>query len=142
MASQTDLDQGGTARQWVKTFMGPTVGWVNLPGRNPLAITAAGTYVIAPDTSLVTVNVNGAVTLVLPSALDPAVPAGVLPGLFAKTTVMILDIGGFASDANPITIQPASVAENIMGLASVQITAPYGAYALNPSNAQKGWTQE
>lgn len=141
MGSQTDLDMGGTSRQWVRTYMGPSVGWVNLPGRNPFSITAAGTYTISPDTSLVEVNVAGAVTIILPTAIDPKVPAGALPGLYAKTAITIVDIGGFAG-ANNITIEPASVAENIMSEASIQITSPYGAYTLEPSNTQKGWTQK
>lgn len=139
MASQTDLDQGGTARQWVRTFLGPSVGWVNLPGRNPFPIVAAGTYILAPDTSLVTVNVSGAVIIFLPTAQDPSVPAGVLPALYAKTPVTIVDIGGHGQ-AHPITINPASIAENIAGLASIQIQVNYGGFTLNPSNSQKGWT--
>jgi hypothetical protein len=139
MPSQTDLDQGGTARQTVRTFMGPTIGWVDLPGTFPFEITVAGTYTLTPDVSLVRVNVAGAVTIILPSAIDPKVPAGVLPGLFAKTTLTIIDIGGNAQ-ANPITLQPASGAENIMGLPSITISTNYGGFTLKPSNSQKGWT--
>src|SRR5208282_1395388 len=110
MGSQLDLDQGGTSRQWVRTYMGPSIGWVYLPGRNPIpVITAAGTYTMLPDTTLVEVNVAGVVVIILPSALDPGVPAGVLPGLFAKNPITIVDLGGFAS-THPITIKPASVA--------------------------------
>ncbi len=140
MGSQTDLDQGGTSRQWVRTYLGPSVGWVYLPGLNPLpTITAAGTYVILPDTTLVQVNCAGAVVITLPSAIEPLVPAGVLPALFAKKPITIVDIGGFAA-ANPIVINPASGSENIMGLATISIDSAYGAYCLSPSNSQKGWT--
>ena len=140
MGSQTDLDQGGTSRQWVRTFMGPSVGWVMLPGLNPIAlITTAGTYTLTPDITLVEVNCAGAVIIVLPSALYPKVPAGVQPALYAKKPITIVDIGGNAA-ANPITIQPASVAENVLGLTQLQITANYGGLSLMPSNAQKGWT--
>lgn len=139
MGSQTDLDQGGTARQWVKTFMGHSVGWQMLPGTFPFDITVAGTYTLGPDTSLVRVNVAGAVTIILPSALDPGVPAGVLPGLYAKQVLSIIDIGGFAG-AHPITLQPASGAENIMGQPSIKLQTNYGGYTLKPSNSQAGWT--
>lgn len=140
MGSQMDLDQGGTARQWVRTYMGPSVGWQYLPGLNPLpTITAAGTYTLSPDTTLVQVNCAGAVIIILPTAIDPKVPAINQAQLFAKKPITIVDIGGFAQ-ANPITINPTSVAENIMGLPSIQITVNYGAYTLNPSNIQKGWT--
>lgn len=140
MGSQTDLDQGGTSRQWVRTYLGPSVGWVYLPGLNPFGvITVAGTYVISPDTTLVQINCVGAVVITLPSAIEPTVPAGVQPGLFAKKPITIVDIGGNAQ-AHPITINPASVAENIMGLATISITVNYGAFTLSPSNTQKGWT--
>ncbi len=139
MGSQTDLDQGGTSRQWVRTYLGPSIGWVDLPGTNPFPITAPGVYTLAPDTSLVTVNVAGAVTIILPSAVNPLVPAGVQPALFAKTPVTIVDIGNNAQ-AHPITIQPASGSENIMGLAQIQITVNYGGYTLSPNSAQQGWT--
>jgi len=139
MPSQTDLDQGGTSRQWVRTYLGPSVGWVQLPGLNPIpTITAAGTYTLAADTTLVQVNVAGAVTIILPSAINPSVPAGAQPGLYAKKPITIVDIGGNAG-AFPITIEPASNTENILGLASIQIAVNYGGYTLSPSNEQKGW---
>lgn len=139
MGSQTDLDQGGTSREWVNTWMGPSVGWVSAPRRNVLQITIAGTYPIDWSTSLIEVNCNGAVTITLPSAIDPTIPAGAQPGRYVKSPITIVDIGGFAA-AHPITIQPASGAENILSMASIQITAAYGGYSLNPSNTLKGWT--
>lgn len=141
MPSQLDLDQGGTSREWVETYLGPSVGWVRLPSRNLLEITAGGSYTLDPSTNLVHVKANAAVTITLPSTINPSVPAGVLPGLFGKMGVGIVDIGGFAA-AHPITIQPASVAETIMNLASIQITAAYGGFILYPSNSLKGWTNQ
>ncbi len=138
MSSQTDLDQGGTSRQWVRTYLGPTVGWVYLPGRNPFEITVAGTYSISPDTSVVNVRVNGAVTVILPTVLNPNAPAVSLPALYARTAISIVDVGGFAT-AHPITIQPKSVAETIMGLASVQIASNFGAFILSPNVQSAAW---
>jgi hypothetical protein len=138
MPSQTDLDQGGTGRRWVKTYLGPSVGWVPTPERNTLLITAAGTYTIDLSTNLVQVNVAGAVTIILPSALDVANGVTV-PGSFVKANVTIVDIGGHAQ-ANNITIQPKSNAETIMGLASIKITSNYGGFILQPSNVAAGWS--
>lgn len=140
MPSQTDLDQGGTSREWANQYLGPSVGWVRAPVRNVLAINVAGTYTLDLSTNLVHVNVNGAVTINLPSAQDASVPAGVLPGKFVKVGVGIVDVGGFAG-AHPITLQPA-VGETIMNLASIQITAAYGGFILYPSNSLKGWTNQ
>jgi|SRR5882672_1255853 len=137
MGSQLDLDQGGTFRGWVRQYLGPSVGWVLVPGDNILPITTAGTTIILPGTSLVTVNVAGLVTVVLPKATNPAVPAGVQPGLFANNPITIVDIGNHAQ-ATPITIQPAA-GETIMGLAQIQITVNYGGFTLSPNSALHLW---
>ena len=139
MGSQTDLDQGGTARQWVNTYLGPSVGWVRLPGSNILSITTGGTTVVALGTSLVIINVAALVTVTLPTAIHPSVSAGVIPPPFADIPITIVDVGGNAATYN-ITIQPASGSENIMGLSLIKLTASYGGISIRPSNALKGWT--
>lgn len=139
MPSATDLDQGGTFREWVNSYLGPSVGWVRAPRQNVYAITAGGTYVIPLGVSLITVNTTGAVIIKLPSAIFPSQTAGSLPGKFLNTPITIVDIGGNAT-LHPITIQPASVAENIMGLASIQISVNYGGYVLQPQSSISGWT--
>lgn len=145
MPSQTDLDQGGTHRQWVKQYLGPSVGWVSLPNTNVLQITVAGTYQLNLSTSLVEVNVVGAVTIILPSAQGTSslggtggTTAGANPGVAGKVPITIVDIAGNAS-AHPITIQPISNTETIMGLASIQITINYGGFTLEPIPGAKTW---
>jgi hypothetical protein len=135
MSSQLDLDQGGTSRQWVLAELGPTFGGVWYPLQNLLITTAPATVTMDPSSSMVQVNVAGPVTVILPSAKLPPVPAQ--PGLFVKNPVTIADIGGNAS-AHPITIQ-AQPGENVMGLASIRITANYGAFTLEPSSNLMGW---
>src|SRR6516162_9656780 len=108
MSSQTDIDQGGTSRQWGKVFMGPSVGWVAYPVQNLLPVTIAGTYVLDPSTNIVEVNVAGAVTIVLPSCSNPAVVAGAQAGLYVKNPVVIVDVGGTAT-SNNISIDPNDV---------------------------------
>jgi hypothetical protein len=138
MPSQTDLDQGGTFRGWVRQFMGPSIGWISVPATNILAITAAGTFQLDLSTNLVTVNVVGAVTIKLPTATNPASGAGAQPGFFAENPVTIVDIGGHAQ-ANPITIQPFSGSETIMGLNSISLSVNFGGYTLAPEPAIPGW---
>jgi hypothetical protein len=135
VASQTDLDQGGTPRQWVLAELGPTFGGVWYPLQNLLIEFVGGTFSIDPSTSVVQVNSTSPVTVILPSARAPPVPAQ--PGLFVKNPILIADIGGHAG-AQPITIQPQP-GENIMGLSSIQITVNYGAFTLEPSSSQFGW---
>ena len=98
------IDQGGTSREWVATYMGPSVGWVWLPNRNVLTIKTAGTYVLNLSTTrwALRVNVAGAVVIMFPTAIDPDVPAIAQPQSYAKRPITIVDIGGFAL-ANPIT---------------------------------------
>lgn len=137
MTSQLDLDQGGTQRQLTRRFLGPSVGWFDVPIDSILPITAAGTYNVLVGTTLIEVNVAGAVIINLFSVIAPTVPAGVLPGRFVNAPVTIIDTGGFAL-ANPITINPAG-GENIVGLSSIQITSNYGGWTLKPVPPQSGW---
>ena len=136
MTSQTDLDQGGTFREWVRTYMGPSVGWVMAPARNVLTVTAIGTYTLNLSTTLVIINTTAAVTIVLPSAKNPSVPAGALPGPYVKSIVTVVDIAG----APNVMITPISVAETIMGLASIPLSTAYGSYSLRPDSSFNGWT--
>ena len=139
MGSQADLDQGGTNRQFVRQYLGPSVGWVTVPApaASILPITAAGTYDVNRSVTLVTINVNGAVTINLPAAHTPVVGPQAQPGLFVQTPIVIVDVGGFAT-AQPITIAPAA-GETIMGLASIQLTVNYGGYTLKPLDSLNGW---
>jgi hypothetical protein len=139
MSSQTDIDQGGTSRQWTKVFMGPSVGWVAYPVQNLLPVTVAGTYVLDPSTNLVEVNVAGAVTIVLPSCSNPLVVAGAQAGLYVKNPIVVVDVGGNAA-SNNITVTPNNVTETVMGLASIKIGANYGGFTLQPIPSQKTWT--
>jgi hypothetical protein len=35
-----DLDQSGTSRQWLKAYLGPSIGWIERPYQNLQPITA------------------------------------------------------------------------------------------------------
>jgi len=80
MGSQSDLDQGGTFRQYERYWMGPSVGWVTQPQQAVLPITAAGTVAVSRGTNLITLNVNGSVTLNLPSAKASPQSPQAIPG--------------------------------------------------------------
>lgn len=137
MASQQDLDMGGTFRQWAKMFMGPSVGWVSVPVDAVFNITAAGTYSIARGTSLILLNVDANVDIELPSSL--AAPQGpqALPGQWVINPVTIIDIGGFAS-SRTYNIVPFG-SELISGLASVQLATDRGTVILIPILTTGGW---
>src|SRR6516164_6728193 len=130
MGSQQDLDQGGTSRQWLKEYMGPSVGWKDTPLRNIVEITVGGTYNIDPSTNLVRVNTTGAVTLVLPSAANPAASFS-QQNLFARNAITVVDVGGHAG-LSPITIQRNNPADNIMGAPSLTLSVNYSTITLLP----------
>jgi hypothetical protein len=119
--------------------MGPSIGWLDIPGQNIQPITAAGTYTIDPSINLIEVNVAGAVTIILPSAVFPAAGAQAQPRLFAANPITIVDVGGNAA-SNNITIQPNNVSETVMGLTSIKIATNFGGFTLQPVSAQKTWT--
>jgi hypothetical protein len=135
-----DLDQGSsTIRfQWGSAYYGPTVGWVAYPVQNLLPITAAGSYVLDPAINVVEVSVAGSVTITLPPASNPGVPAGAMPGRYVNNPITIVDVGGNAA-TNNIVINPA-VGETVMGLASIKIQTNYGGFSLLPVSAARTWT--
>ncbi len=144
MTSQTDLDQGGTSRSWVRTYLGPSVGWVWTPQQNILPITAAGSYTIDLSTTLVTINVAALVTITLPSAKGTSALGGTggatdgaVPGVANKVPITIVDIGGNCF-LFPTTIQPFD-GENIMGLTSISLSVNFGGYVLAPNATLQGW---
>lgn len=139
MASQLDLDQGGTFRQYQKVFMGPSVGWLTVPQQAVLPIVTAGSVNIARGTNLITINVNGTVNIALPSSI--ASPSGpqAIPGQWWLEIVTIADVGGFAGGANLYRITPNG-SEKISGLSFIDLTAPYGAFVLKPLLVTGGWT--
>lgn len=141
MSSQLDLDQGGTYRQYVRRFLGPSVGWVWTPENNVLPVTSGGTTTVLRGTTLVQVNFNGAVIIQLPSAKSSVTaPAGALPGTFLALPITVVDIGGFAG-AHNITIR-AFGTETIVTLPSVLISVAYGALVFFPNINAGGWTYQ
>ena len=139
MGSQTDFDQGGTPRQFVRRWLGPSVGWVNSPDSNQVGILTPGTTTVVIGTTLVKVSVAGLVTVQLPKTLIPAVPAGVLPGDYLYLPMTIVDTLGVASSFN-ITILPFA-GELVIGQASLVISSDFGAYTLLPKFSG-GWVPQ
>lgn len=93
----------------------------------PTNVTSGGTTTIgSADLGDFLVNVNSSVTMQLPTAASRG-----------RFPVSVVDIGGYASLINPITIVPNG-AETIMGFSSLPITSAYGGYTLWPI-ATGGW---
>lgn len=140
MPSQTDLDQGGTYRQYQRIYLGPSAGWVTYPTDNVYKLTAMGTYSPVNGTTLITVSVNDAVTIDLWNPIPPAnTPANSIPGPNVAPPVTIVDVGGYAAN-HPITINPPS-GKTIIGLSSIQIASAFGGFILKPDLVTGNWTQ-
>lgn len=140
MASQTDLDQGGTRRQMKRIYAGPSVGWQEIPDVAVLPITTTGTTTVARGMNMIQVNVNATVTVQLPSSLKSAAGPQAIPEQDLIYPTVVVDTGGFANATTAkITILPYG-SETIDGLASITIEAPYGAYVLQPKVDTGGWT--
>ena len=139
MTSQTDLDQGGSNRQYQDVYMGPSVGWVTIPVKNVLAVTTGGTINPIVGTTLITLNVAALVTIQLWDPTAPSIPAAVVPGPNVGLPLTIVDIGGNCASFN-CTILPAS-GKTIMGLASIPIASNFGGWVLTPNLTTGNWEQ-
>lgn len=138
MASQTDLDQGGTFRQYQRVFLGPSVGWLVVPQQAVLPITSSGSVNAARGTNLITINVNGVVNIALPSSKASVAGPQAIPGQWWLELVTIVDVGGFAG-TNLYRITPNG-AETISGLTFIDLATPYGGFVLKPILETGGWT--
>lgn len=142
VGSQTDLDQGGTFRQVYKVYMGPSVGWIEIPQTSILPIISAGSVTIARGTNLITLSVNGNVTIQLPPALASSAGPQAIPKQWTIVPVVIVDIGGFAN-ANLYNILPSG-SELISGTYNntsqiLRLSSNYGAFILTPNIQAGGW---
>jgi hypothetical protein len=143
MASQLDLDQGGTNRQTHKVYLGPSVGWVEVSWEWLWNVTTGGTTSILLGTNLVLVNFNGAVSVQLPSFKASAAGAQAIPRQFLILPMVISDVGGFAF-ANNISILPFG-SELISGLFNntstiLKISSNYGSIVIRPDTVNGGGT--
>ena len=133
-----DLDQGGHPRRTSRTDLGPSVGWAETPYRSLMSIGMGGTYQIDPSINLVTVATASLVVLILPRAQMPTSGPTAQPQLFLGPNIQIVDAGGFAGSF-PITIQPISGGETILGQSQIQISTNFGGLILMPISAQRMW---
>lgn len=143
MASQLDLDQGGSFRQYVRRWLGPSVGWVFSPDDNVVPVTAAGTTTVLVGTTLVPISAVASVNIQLPSSKQSAVPAGAQPGLSLGLPLTVVDIAGHVDGTTVLYRITPFGTELIMGLPYIEIASPYGAFVLLPIlTGNGGWTQQ
>src|SRR6516225_9673147 len=101
----TDLDQSGSSWHRIRSWLGPSLGWVETQSLPTLSITLAGTYSLPGGTGVVLVNVAGSVTLLLPNVVFWIKEPAYQPAAPFNRTIWIKDLGGNAG-ISPITITP------------------------------------
>lgn len=132
------LDQGGSNCQWVRTWMGPTLGWMMLPVVPELEITSAAALVIGPYTSRVILNA-AVKAIALPSVAQWMTASLPLANTSAfDRSLWIKDLVGQASFASPIVVTPNG-ADTIDLLASYNIATTNDLIRLYPLTDKSGW---
>lgn len=138
MDNLAQLDQGGSNCQFVKTWMGPTLGWMILPVVPELEITSASALVIGPYTSRVILNA-AVKAIALPSVKQWMTAALPLANTSAfDRSLWIKDLVGSASFVSPIVVT-ANGTDTIDLLASYQIATPNDLIRLYPLTDLSGW---
>lgn len=140
MASQLDLDQGNTFRQYQRIWMGPSIGWQTMPVQAILNLTTAGIYSIMRWTNLIKITAtSGTIVINLPSAMASASGPQAIPGQWVYNPVIIMDLGGKAGITTMINVIPFGT-ELISGLSTIQLATNYGTLLLEPILETGGWT--
>lgn len=134
----TQTDQGGSNCQWVKTYMGPTLGWMMLPVVPELEVVSAAALTLSPYTSRVLLKAA------VKAIQLPSVSQWMLASLPAANTsafdrsIWIKDYVGQASVGSPIVITPNGT-DTIDGLTSFSIINAQDLIRLYPLTDLTGW---
>ena len=132
-----NLDGGGGNCQWVRTYLGPTLGWVMLPVVPEIIVTSAATLTVPNYASRILLK--AAVT----SVLLPKVSQWMLASLPSANvaafdrSLWVKDYSGNAT-ANPIVFTPNG-ADTIDGLASWTMATAFDLVQFYPLSDLSGW---
>jgi hypothetical protein len=132
------LDQGGTNCQFVKTWLGPSLGWAMLPVMPELVITSASALTISAFSSRVLLNA-AVKAIALPAVSQwmlATLPLANISGF--DRSLWIKDYIGDASSGSPIVVTPNG-SDTIDGLASYSIITPNDLLRLYPITTLAGW---
>jgi hypothetical protein len=133
-----DQDQSGSAWQKARTWLGPTLGWVDTQVRPSRAIAIAGTYQVFTGDSVIFVNVPGLVTLLLPDVRLWIQEPAYQPATGFERAIWIKDLGGNAASF-PITVSPFSGQTIDLLGTPFQVVVNRQLIRLYPLNDQTGW---
>lgn len=133
-----DLDKGGTNAQFVRTWLGPTLGWAMLPVTPELIFSSGGALVLPAYASRVLLK--AAVTpITLPSVaqwMTAALPLGNTAGF--DRSLFIKDLSGLPTPGSPFLINRSGT-DTIDGLTQWKITNANQLVRLYPLSDLSGW---
>ena len=133
-----DLDQSGSSWHKVRTWLGPSLGWVDTQVKPTRTISVAGSYQVFPGDGIIFVSVPGAVTLALPDVKLWVSEFAYQPATAFERALWIKDLGGFAG-SNPITIQPLAGQSIDLLPSAITINVNRSLVRLYPLTALTGW---
>jgi hypothetical protein len=135
-ASIYNLDQSGNTAQFVRTYLGPSIGWVILPVAPETDVTSTAPYTVQPfDARIV---LKAACKLIQLPSVSAWVQANNLTNVSGfERSLSIKDMAGLASSGAPIVVTPSGT-DTIDGLASYKIISPYQVLRLYPITATLG----
>ena len=135
----TNLDQG-TNIQFIRTYLGPSLGWRELPVAAEADITTTSPYVVGLYDNRIILKAACKSVLLPPVAvwMEAQTPVGMnWAGWNAE--IWVKDYSGDASSGAPIVVTPNG-SETIDGLASYSIITPNELLRLYPiTNLTSGW---
>src|SRR5215475_5256862 len=100
-----DLDQSGRGFQRVRTYLGPSLGWVDELVQPSTDITTGGTHVVLPGESMLLVDVAAGVTVQLPDVVKWIQQTAYQPATGFERSITVKDVGGNAANFN-IVVAP------------------------------------
>ena len=131
-------DQGGSNYQRVRAYLGPTLGWVELPVVPELIITSAAALTIPAYASRILLSA-AVKAIALPSVSQWMLASLPLANTAAfDRSIWIKDYIGDASSGAPIVVTPNG-SDTIDGLSSFSIITPSDLIRLYPMTSLAGW---
>lgn len=134
----TDLDKSGYGFQRVRTYLGPSLGWVDEIVQPATSITVGGTHTVQPGESLLLVDVAATVTIQLPDVVKWMQQTGGQPATGFDRSITVKDIGGNANNFN-IIVAPfgQQTIDNIQQSTVISIAREIIRFV--PLNDMTGW---
>jgi hypothetical protein len=136
----TNLDVSGTNCQFIRAYLGPSLGWQLVPVVPELLVSTTGPFTVPNYASRILLSVAGVTPIRLPLVsawVNAQSPIGANVAAFDRS-IWIKDLVGAASPASP-TVVNASGSDLIDGLSSYSIITKAALLRLYILSDLSGW---